>query len=386
MKRILSVALVATLLAASCSKTDVINPVGNQIGFTTKMAKLTKASGEDADAESTGLANLQAQDFRIWVYADYEDPYTTASELDQIYDNMKGINVTYTPASGESQESWAPAADYYWPGKNKALRFFAVSGEGNHKVDVAINRTTTGEGASAVTTVAPTVTITDYVVNNANPNTDLMVADFVCQEQTKPNVVLDFRHALTKVEFLFKTNDPKVGAVFVQSVSVGTENSGVVSGGLATKSTLTVSAPSEAKFAAKDIFTWATPVEPKVFTDDYVTPTASENFPASFLHLGATENAAATDIEKQAMELNTTATNFCTWLAMPQTLADKKVRVVYVIGTRQFENYFDLATTSVTAWEENQHIKYTVTLAPNKISFSGSVDEWSTEAPDTETL
>lgn len=379
MKRILFVAFATTLLAASCSKTEVINPEGNQIGFSTKMAKLTKAYGT-ADADAEGIVNLQAQDFRLWVYADFEDPYTTdVTELDQIYDKMEGINVTYTPASGESQESWAPAADYYWPGKNKALRFFAVSGEGTHNVDVKINRTNE-------TTVAPTVTIAEYVVNNANPNTDLMVADFVRQDQTKTNVELDFRHALTKVEFLFKTNDTKDGAVFVQSVSVGTENSGVVSGGLATKSTLTVSAPSGAEFAAKDIFTWATPVEPKVFTDDYVTPTTSENFPASFLHLGATENAAATDIEKQAMELNTTATNFCTWLAMPQTLADKKVRVVYVIGTRQFENYFDLATTSVTAWEENQHIKYTVTLAPNKISFSGSVDEWSTEDPDTETL
>lgn len=365
MKRILSVAIVATLLAASCSKTDVINPVGNQIGFTTKMAKLTKASGDAADADSTGLANLQAQDFRIWAYADYDDPYTSASELDQIYDQMANLNVAYN----KTDNTWAPAIDYYWPGKNKALRFFAVSGEGTHTVAVAINRKTTGEGESAVTTVAPTVTVSEYVVNHASPNTDLMVADFVHQKQDdevngeKGKVALNFHHALTKVQFLFKTNTQAAdGNVYVQSVSVE---------GLNTKSTLVVDGEGE---TLADKFVWGERLVPATFNDDYTL--AGDGFPTSLLHIGEAE--ARTPTDNTAMLLDGDAEPFCTWLALPQNVEAKKVKIIYVIGNRQFERSFELSKGDLKNWGVNQYVRYTVTLTPNKVSFDSSVDDWST--------
>lgn len=365
MKRILFVAFATTLLAASCSKTEVINPEGNQIGFSTKMAKLTKASGDAADAESVGLANLQAQDFRIWAYADFEDPYTNELELDDIYDGMEGLNIAYN----KDTDKWAPAIDYYWPGKDKALRFFAVSGEQSSTVSVAINRTTTGEGASAVTTVAPTVTISDYVVNHENPNTDLMIADFVLQDQddvigerSKGVVALSFHHALTKVEFLFKTNTTASdGAVYVQSVTVE---------GLNTKSTLVVD-DEGASLAEK--FVWGTRSVPEPFTDDYTS--TGEGFPTSLLHINETVEKEPTD--KTAMLLDGDAKPFCTWLALPQNIEANKVKIVYVIGTRQFERSFELSNGNLNEWGVNQYVRYTVTLTPNKIAFDSSVEDWS---------
>jgi amino acid transporter len=60
MKKIFYVALSATLLAAGCQKTEVLNPVGEPtMTFTTGMGKLTKAVGT-ADAEAAGLTDAFA--------------------------------------------------------------------------------------------------------------------------------------------------------------------------------------------------------------------------------------------------------------------------------------------------------------------------------------
>ena len=120
MKRILILAISATLLAAGCQKTRVINqvnPVGEpDMTFSPGMSKLTKAA--DAD----GMANLESQYFSVWAYADYEDPLNDKTDLDQIYDGMEGAPISYNGAGG-----WIPNKDYYWPGQDKKLNFFAVS-------------------------------------------------------------------------------------------------------------------------------------------------------------------------------------------------------------------------------------------------------------------
>ena len=126
MKRIFFVALGATLLAAGCQKTEIINPVGgNVMTFSTNMSKLTKAGQQDA--EKTGEVNLQEQNFRVWAYGAYEDQNTTAIELNNIYDGISNLDVTYTPANGEIPAAWGTAKEYFWPGVGKELKFFAVS-------------------------------------------------------------------------------------------------------------------------------------------------------------------------------------------------------------------------------------------------------------------
>ncbi len=396
MKKIFFVALAATLLAAGCQKTEIINPVNPTgqpaLSFSTGMSKLTKAVGT-ADADADGMVNLKAQDFRVWAYADYEDPNTDKTELDMIYDGMSNLNIGYTEQTVTTGEegsqttttvgSWAPAKEYYWPGKDKNLRFFAVSG-------VAL-----GEDLSATTVVVPTITRTpavvdkpettedetaaesvamqlevkDFVVNHAAPNADLMVADFVCQNQTTKEVSLKFRHALSKVEFLFNTLSTSDATVYVQSLSV--EN-------VLTKSSLTVTENNgEDKVTKPTIFTWGDRSVPQTFVDDY---TATANVPTDTEKLPA--NA---DLDNTALELTTTATKFCTWLVMPQTISTLQVKILYVIGKRQFESIFPLGTEALTAWGANQYVRYTITLAPNKISFNPSVEEWDQYDADSET-
>lgn len=378
MKKILFVAATVALMAAGCTKTEVINPVGNKMGFTTGMGKLTKAAGT-ADADNDGDVNLQAQDFRVWAYADYEDNNTTDRELDQIYDGMANMNVYYTAPAANAAEgtlgTWSPIKEYYWPGVDKNLRFFAVSGldlgddlSTTEKVAIAINRTY--DEGTPTPVVAPTLTVKEFIVNNEAPNADLMVADFLCQNQSDKIVDLDFRHALTKVEFLFKTLQEADDVVFVQSLSVA---------GVKTKSTLTVSENKDE--STKDTrpmnFVWATPDVAQVFTDDY--DKKDDTFPKSVEAVNASGTLTEENktLDTTVMKLTTEAKNFCTWLAMPQDITGLKVVVTYVVGERQFISEFDLAVGgNFPSWNVNQYVRYTVTLCPGKISFDASVDTW----------
>ena len=96
MKKILFVAAFATLLAAGCQKTEIINQVpGEALTFSTHMGKLTKAS----DAQSTGEVNLYEQDFKVWAFKAYADA-VNGDELGQVYDNMTAIDVTSTDGVG----------------------------------------------------------------------------------------------------------------------------------------------------------------------------------------------------------------------------------------------------------------------------------------------
>ena len=82
MKKILFVALGATLLAVGCQKTEIINRVGDRIGFTSEMGKLTKSVGT-ATANGEGEDNLKAQDFNIWAYYVADDANTTADDTNK---------------------------------------------------------------------------------------------------------------------------------------------------------------------------------------------------------------------------------------------------------------------------------------------------------------
>ena len=370
MKKIFFVALSATLLAAGCQKTEVLNPVGEPaMVFTTGMNKLTKSVGT-ADADSDGTVNLKAQDFRVWAYADYEDDNTSGVELDQIYDGMENLAITYTETTSENGEgklsSWAPAKEYYWPGTGKNLRFFAVSGV-NLGEDLSETEVVVPSISRTETAVTPSLVVNNFVVDHESPNADLMVADFVCQNQTNKEVALKFRHTLSKVQFLFKTTAASERPVFVQSLKVENIN---------TKSTLTVTdAAADAGAAAR--FAWAAGSAPQAFTDDYTTEPA--DFPTAPEYI---EGKAA---DKTALKLTTNAEKFATWQVIPQSISGLKVNILYIIGERQFESIFTLSTENLTAWAPNQYIRYTVTLAPNVISFVPSVEDWDQYDADNAT-
>lgn len=365
MKKIFFVALAATLLAAGCQKTEIINRLGDAMTFSTEMGKLTKADGTPL-ASNGGEANLKAQDFRVWAYYVAEDA-NTGARAGAAYDGMVNSPVTYTKAS----DSWDTDKQYYWPGKDKELKFFAVSAD-------AATYGTGEESKIAPSDDRTKLDITGFTVSNTEPNTDLMVADFVTQSQnTKPDdksVSLNFRHALTKVEFWFKTGGtaekPQETKVWVQNITVT---------GINTVADLNVDDSHN--------FTWSNRTTPLPFSDKYVTGDTDEALPTDLVKIEGQVD------DNSAMQLTHTAKTFATWLVIPQdvkkaaaegvTAVDLQVEVLYVMGNRQFKASFPLGKEGdLDEWKENQYVKYNVTLTPNLISFVPSVSPWTPTGED----
>ena len=378
MKKIFFVVIAATLLAAGCQKTEVLNqvvPDGEpSMSYAPSMGKLTKAANKPSEA---GRETLQNQNFHLWAY------YATADEnrgakVDDLYDGMSNILVTYTKGTDGATGDWSTDPIHFWPGKDKALKFFAVS------ADETISTTLFNDNNIVPNVIGEDkkeydkekyngLKISKFTVNPANPSSDLMVADYLTQTQTENlKVALNFRHALTKVEFWFKnekgaaedgkTSDPKT-QVWVQHVEVKN---------VATEGSLDVAPTS----TSADRFTW-TPVS-----------TSTEKFVAQYGGTPATdinlrpEGGTASDASnyefnpKNYMKLTAAPTPYDTWLVIPQTNADLKVEIVYVISDRQYVISFPLFDDKLTSWEPNQYIKYNINLTPNIIGFNPTVEEW----------
>ena len=381
MKKILFVAISATLLAAGCQKTEIINQVpGDAMTFTTAMSKLTKAAGT-ADADQTnGLINLQAQDFKVWTYKAFTDE-VNGDTPGQVYDEMEALDVTFGT-------QWTTTKDYYWPGTDKSLDFFAVStklwavaevkDEAGNVITPAVPGVTVGIEGAGLEIGGRELTVSGYTVAASNPNDDLMVAEFVRQHQgmNDKKVNLHFKHALAKVQFRFTTN-PGDDKIEVKSLKVA---------GLNTTGTLTVTedgdvAANNGRVPVK--LEWTGQATPEEFTDDY----------DGNLELKAPETVT----EGETTTVVNNDQEFATWLVLPQVITGKTVTIAYDItsetGTRSFEQTFALTRPAVeevkegetvvtegkeafAEWKINQVVIYTINLSPNKITFDPSVEPW----------
>lgn len=396
MKKVLFVAIIATLIAVGCEKTEIINPnLGTEIMFSPELGKLTKAEGDPT--------TLQNQGFKVTAIMAYDDPYTTGddkNEFGQIYDNISNTEFGYDATNG-----WAPTGNvkqYWWPGTDKELVFVAISSKGNQVSMPAIyDETDNSSGLRITETTQPVddtqvknITMSPYKIvgfevtpaattpaqgetpaSHTIPDDDLMIADAVKQDQSDNNKVVDlmFRHTLSKVEFIFVTNpqsnngggteedEPEQQAeetivVKVNSISVA---------GIVSKGDLTV-----------------TPIwEDGALLSSYYNGVSGKT--DTFVW---TPSTVGTDKKEYSitknLELTKSEQNYATWLVIPQTIKDDsttelKVEIAYTINNREFTSIFPLYTTNLTKWGVNQYIKYTINLSPNLITFNPSVEEWS---------
>lgn len=386
MKKIFFVAIAATLLAAGCQKTEVLNQInpadGSSMNFAPGMGKLTKAATNPSEA---GLATLKEQDFRLWAYYVEDDPNRGAS-ANTIYDQMENIAVT-----DGTDGAWGTSPVHFWPGKGKELRFFAISADADTYGDEKSSTTTTTEGVKKTkvsitpTAESSTLTVTGFEVSNTEPKVDLMIADFVKGQQKNGDVGnnsvdLTFRHALAKVEFLFKNemakdNDPN--AVIVQHMYVNN----IVKKGNLTVTDQTATLPFTAWAQSDD-------TADKVrfggdFKSNVTLPT--DFTPADNLEQYTGENNATPVPPGHEMLLTASPQSYTTWLVIPQTVAESatdanglQVVIAYLIGNRQFVATFPLYSTNAKAWNPNQYIKYNISLSPNMIGFSPTVEDWVT--------
>lgn len=396
MKKILFVAIAATLLAAGCQKTEVINqvtPDGTSMTFAPGMGKLTKAA---TNPSPTGLQTLKEQSFRLWAYYVEADPNRGAA-ANSVYDGMENINVTF--AGGD----WSTSPVHFWPGKDKKLKFFAISADdatyGSEK-----SKTDTPKGDNSAPTKVSittndnggTLTVTGFEVNNTTPNVDLMIADYVVAAQNgsegynSNDVDLTFRHALAKVEFWFANasapasapeNDPN--KVIVQSMYVDN----VVKKGTVTiqnqSATLTPSAWTQSNESTDKV---------RFSGDDYEkdsnlsVPALADIEQAENIEQFVGTGKGKADVPTgHEMLLKQTAQKYTTWLVIPQAVGTSKedtnglkVVIAYLIGNRQFVATFPLYASNAASWNPNQYIKYNISLSPNMIGFNPSVEEWET--------
>lgn len=373
MKKIFFLAASAILLAAGCQKTEVLNqvvPDGEpSMSYAPSMGKLTKA------ASQAGLETLQSQNFHLWAYYVADDPNRVGATANSVYDGMTNIPVTYN-------DGWSTNPVHFWPGTGKELKFFAVS------VDETIS--TGFYGTADSPNIIPDVdatsqnyeglTINNFTVNPATPTSDLMVADYIKAHQEVEDVPLVFRHALSKVQFLFQ-NTKAAGTdintqVWVQHVEVKNIN----------KSGKLVVAKEAGKGAddkplkASTRFAWE-PNTPDVFIARFTGRDQEDtDITSGYETAQDAANYSSNMKTTNSMKLPATYDEYDTWLVIPQTISDLQVEIVYVIGTRQFVAKFPLATPTLTAWAPNQYIKYNINLSPNMIGFDPTVEDWDPAA------
>lgn len=371
MKKIFFVAVSATLLAAGCQKTEVLNQVnpvdGSAMTFAPNMGKLTKAP----TAEGAGETNLSEQDFRLWAYYVADDP-NKGTEANDIYDKMHNIIIS------DNNEGWKSTKTHFWPGKGKYLKFFAISAdEATTGVDEGL--TAAGEPVSSKVTVDPvsnTMTVSGFTVIPAAPDTDLMVADYVKAKQKEADgetntVKFKFNHALTKVQFSFRNTETNM-PVYVQQMYVERIN---------TVADLTVNGATDAT-----TMTWGSASAPALFAGDYVNSGATTLVYEEAENIEDWNDAVAIN-DANYMELTGTYQPFTTWLVIPQYVynetenTDLKVTIAYVIKSgdeyRQFVSTFSLGSAAVVpTWEKNQYVKYNINLTPNIIGFDAEVKPW----------
>ena len=376
MKKIFFVAIATTLLAAGCQKTEVLNqvvPDGEpSMSYAPSMGKLTKAPSDE------GLGTLQSQNFHLWAYYVADDPNRVGATANSVYDGMSNIPVTYN-------NGWSTDPVHFWPGTGKELKFFAVSAneristgiyaEGNIVPDVIAPNMT---GYDEATSNYEGLTINSFTVDPTQPTSDLMVADYIQAHQEVEDVPLVFRHALSKVQFLFQ-NTKAAGTdintqVWVQHVEV----KNIKKSGKLVVAKEAGKGADDKPLKASTRFAW-TPDNTDVFIAKYTArDQVSDDITTNYT--GTTEAGSYNTDNKNSMKLPATYAEYDTWLVIPQTISDLQVEIVYVIGTRQFVAKFPLATTTLTAWAPNQYIKYNINLSPNMIGFDPTVEDWDPAA------
>ena len=387
MKKIFFVAIAATLLAAGCQKTEVLNQVvadgEPSMSYAPSMGKLTKVATNPSEA---GLQTLQNQDFYLWAYYVDADPNRGAA-ANTIYDGMANIKVDY------NEGAWSTNPVHFWPGTGKALKFFAVSAnetisnglfaKGNIVPDV------TAPGADDYdekTSNYEGLTINSFIVDPTQPTSDLMVADYIAVDQSVEDVPLNFRHALSKVQILFQ-NTKAAGTdintqVWVQHVEVKK----IKKSGKLVVAKEAGKGADDKPLKASTRFAW-TPDTPDVFIAKYTAkPQVEGDVTTNYTETADASSYKANMKSTNSMKLPATYTPYDTWLVIPQDIKkeatpteeaiDLQIEIVYVIGTRQFVAQFPLSTETLTAWAPNQFIKYNINLSPNMIGFEPSVEEW----------
>ena len=182
MKKHLVLGALAVLSLAACTKSEVVElNKGNEIS-------LTAVTGKNLTKAADGYCNsAMPADFAVWA--------STTTDKKVYFKNE-----TYTLSSG----TYKSATAHYWPAQN--LDFFAAK---NH------NGTVTFDPSAAVP-----FKFTGYTVNpTVSAQTDFIYAVNKDQAKGSGTASLNFRHALSQIEFKAKNSNSSI-RVFINGITV----------------------------------------------------------------------------------------------------------------------------------------------------------------------
>lgn len=186
MKKHLVLGALAVLALAACTKSEVV-----EINKSNEIS-LTAVTGKNLTKAADGYCNSnKPADFQVWAS-------TTTGK--KVY----FTNETYTNASGTYKSTTA----HYWPAEN--LDFFAAKNYDGATVNF---------DPTATDPAAP-FTFTGYTVNpTVSAQTDFIYAVNKDQAKGTGTAPLNFRHALSQIEFKATNSNPNL-RVFINGVTV----------------------------------------------------------------------------------------------------------------------------------------------------------------------
>ena len=385
MKKAFIFAAAAALVLAACSKNEIIETINKvpeevAIGFSNYTPNaVTKAN--DTYTGTTLLKN--GGKFAVMSYSTANG---TAWASDAIGTNfMDKVAVTWTTNDTPANNSYSPTR--YWPsGDSPAwLTFWAYYPVNEASGGVADN---TAAGNNGIVYTSPTGSngigsFNFTVANTAADMVDFMVTDLAkdyvygTAVGTNPNVAVDgvvpltFHHALTKVQFVFQTDNADANTTI-------TINSATLKN-IVKKGTLTV----QETFATATNAT--TPWTPSTEATDKGDYTVTINTKTEDVAL--TNATAGTPVTPIPM----TVDNEDIFLMVPQEVTTgKNLVIVWTVATggvsTQNTSTIDLSTIDIKAtdesknlWKANKSVVYTITVGLKPIKFTGTVTAWDTD-------
>ncbi len=385
MKKLLILAAAAALLLASCAKVETTtkNTMAENapIVFSNYAPKsITKAAAANYAAGNVLIANA---DFDVygWATANGTSFDGTNGVKSNGHDFMEWYTVTYK-ADGDSDGSKNAYPDgyRYWPSGDTPdyLHFYAYYPSNG---ETGITAPAAGLGAFSFTAKTTAATMVDF-----------MVADVV-KDKTYDNctptagtVALTFRHMLTRVQFKFKTTQAVVDDTHttIKVTDVKLYNA------------LTTGTLTSAFNGTATTTTWSAQGTPSASPYEvYVNGADIDNFELTATAAPATNNAAdiflmvpqemITPAFSNTPHTTTNLSNkpqylLVNWDVITDGVTTHNSKALYFdTDLKTTDNITGPAATYDLDWAKNASITYTLTIGPQPILFTATVEDWTPE-------
>ena len=334
MKKLMILA-VAAIAMVGCAKTfEVVETQAPEIGFKTWAENLTKARTQGSSTFASD------DDFAVYGYKYVSSSDTKTTVFDDVDVNYDGTNWTYSPAR-------------FWDQSTDSYTFFAVS--------------PTSVGTAA--TVTPqTGVIASASITFAGNDNDILVADekTVAKASYGSNVEMVFNHIASLVDFKVKKH-ANLGSAVLAITSFSITN--IDKTGTFAVATYTSTHPNVAWTATAHDGTYT---NTSGVTSVATLPTAVGTT-GDFLinNLVAMPQTFRTDSNIQTVNIAYTitdeASNVSTYTAS--------------FNLKLFDDVDDTDNTDtiVGGWEAGKHYTFYITIDAQKIVFTASITNWSTE-------